>query len=425
MKIAFFVDRFPALSETFILNQITGLIDRGHEVDIYADRSDGSTKVHPDVDKYNLLEKTTYVGKPDHRVWRLLKIAQLPLWNFVKQPAALLQALNVKRYGKQASSLTLLYSAAHMLGKDRKYDIIQTHFGPNGLEAVFLREMGVIQGKIATQFHGYDLSEYVQRYGREIYRELFKQGNVFLPISHHMKSRLIELGCDKNRINVHHVGVELERFNFTPRTQPIDGVTQLITIARFVEKKGLEYGIRAVAALIKAGINVTYSIVGDGDRRQALQALIDSLGVGDRIKLLGWKPQPEVIQLLNQSHIMLVPSVTSHSGDQEGIPTVLIEAAMLGLPVVSTEHSGIPEVVHHEISGFLVPERDVDALAEQLGYLIQHPELWAEMGRSGRSIVEEQFDIDRLNTQLIAIYTDLVHSNLKSTVMLSASSYAN
>lgn len=420
MKIAFFVDRFPALSETFILNQITGLIDRGHDVDIYADRSDGSDKVHPEVLNYKLLERTTYVGKPDDRIWRLLKIVQLPLLNFVKQPAALIQALNVKRYGKQASSLTLLYSAAHILGKKADYDIIQAHFGPNGLEAVFLREMGVIQGKIATQFHGYDLSEYVQRYGRSIYKELFDQADVFLPISDHMKNRLVELGCDKNKVIVHHVGIELDRFNFTPRFKPKNGATQLITIARLVEKKGLEYSIRAVANLIRAGMDLEYSIIGDGELRKNLQALIETLNVSDKVKLLGWKQQPEVIELLNRAHILLAPSVTSQSGDQEGIPTVLIEAAMLGLPVMSTDHSGIPEVVQNKISGFLVPERDVDALTEKLGYMIQHPELWAEMGRSGRSIVEDQFDVDQLNAQLIAIYTNLVHPKLKSNVTLSA-----
>ena len=106
---------------------------------------------------------------------------------------------------------------------------------------------------------------------------------------------------------------------------------------------------------------------------------------------------------------MLAPSVTSQNGDCEGIPVAIVEALAWGLPVLSTLHSGIPEVIQDGESGFLVPERDTEALAEKLEYLIEHPELWPEMGRKGRKYVEEHYDIDKLNDRLVEIYQRLLN----------------
>jgi colanic acid/amylovoran biosynthesis glycosyltransferase len=138
--------------------------------------------------------------------------------------------------------------------------------------------------------------------------------------------------------------------------------------------------------------------------------------VGGQVKLLGWKNQTEVVQLLRDTHIFMAPSVTAEDGDQEGTPTVLMEALAQGLPVLSTRHSGIPEVVVEGESGYLVPERDVDALAERLENLLEHPEQWPAMGTAGRRHVEEHYDIDRLNDQLLSLYGKLSDSRSKSSL---------
>jgi colanic acid/amylovoran biosynthesis glycosyltransferase len=104
--------------------------------------------------------------------------------------------------------------------------------------------------------------------------------------------------------------------------------------------------------------------------------------------------------------------VTTENGDQEGIPVALMEALSQGLPVLSTQHSGIPELVQDGKFGFLVPERDVDALAEKLEYLIEHPELWPKMGRAGRDYVARHHDINRLNDQLVNLYQRLLNGSL-------------
>ncbi|WP_373528636.1 glycosyltransferase [Nostoc sp.] len=408
MKIAFIVHPFPSVSETFILNQITGLIELGHEVDIYAHKVGNISKIHPDVEKYHLLEHTYYYNKgPENNVVRMIKALIWLTANFSKHSVPLIESLNFFKYGIQAISLQLFYATIILLKHKQNYDIIHCHFGPFGLKAVLWRQIGAIQGKIITVFHGYDMTTYLKQHGEQAYDILFNLGDLFLPISQHWKQRLIEMGCT-DKIAVHHMGIDCQRFAFAVRKPQPDGQVNIVTVARLVEKKGVEYGIRAVAKLIASNLNIQYTIVGNGYLREKLQQLIKELGVGDSVKLIGSQPQPEVIAVLNNSHIVLAPSVTSSTGDQEGIPVALMETMAMGLPVVSTQHSGIPELVQDGISGFLVPERDVEALTEKLSYLVKHPEVWPEMGAAGRSFVEKYYNISKLNEELVEIYQNLL-----------------
>lgn len=396
---------FPSLSKTFIINQITELIDRGHEVDIYAGEPDSQNIVHPDVEKYNLKTRIYYDRVPQNNLVRLLKSPGVLLANFYKDPAAIFRSLNIFKYGKKALSLYLLYQAMPYLGKP-PYDIVHCHFGYNGLKGQALRDIGVLKGKLIITFHGVSISKDLQEKGEHIYNRLFKKGELFLPISEHWKHKLIKLGCEQERIIVHRMGIDCNNFSFIPRQPSPDGIIRLVSISRLVEKKGIEYAIKAVAQLAKITSNIEYNIVGDGFLKPKLQALIEELDVSTQVKLLGWKQKTEVIGILNNSHILLAPSITARDGDREGIPVALMEAMAMGLPVVSSLHSGIPELVKDGISGFLVAERDVDGIAAKLNYLIEHPEVWSEMGRAGRKIVEENYDIDKLNNSLLEIYRE-------------------
>ena len=411
MRIAVVMSTFPALSETFILNQITGLIDRGHEVDIYAERSPSTSKVHSDVEKYNLLSHTYYFDRPDSYLPRLAKGVGLCFTNFFKAPIVTLRSLNVFKHGKAAASLTLLYAATPFLKRKPVYDIVHCHFGPNGLQALLLKDIGGLQGKLVTTFHGFDVSRYVRNFGTQVYDRLFEEGDLFMTISERMKQQLIDLGCNEQKIKVHRVGIDVEKFAFIPRRLQDDQPVQIVSIARLVEKKGLEYGIRAVAKLAQTKPNLKYFIVGDGLLRKKLEDLIYELDVSNIVELLGWKQQQEVLEILEQAHLLLAPSVTGIDDDQEGIPVVLMEAMAGGIPIISTYHSGIPELVENGISGFLVPEKDVDTLTEKLSYLIDQSAIWSDMGQAGRMYVEKNFEINQLNDQLVETYQSIVRSN--------------
>ena len=412
MKIAFIVNQFPALSETFILNQITGLLDRGHEVDIYAYSPRNDPGVHADVERYNLLKRTYYMtiyaSMPRNKIYRLIKgIGRIAI-DLHKKPMAVLNSLNLLKFGKDAASLRILYQITPFLDKG-PYDIVHCHFGPIGHLGIILKAVGAVHGQIVTTFRGYDISSYVEKKGEHIYDTLFEKGDLFLCVSEQIKDMLIKLGCDERKIVVHRSGVQLTKFHSRLRKPKSDGKLRLLTIARLVEKKGVQYGIQAVAKVLKSHPDIEYKIAGDGHLKNNLQRLIEELKVFDNVKLLGWQHQEQIIESLQEADILLAPSVTSQSGDREGIPGAIVEALAWGLPVLSTRHSGIPEVIQDGESGFLVPERDTEALAEKLEYLIEHPELWPEMGRKGRKYVEEHYDIDKLNDRLAEIYQRLLN----------------
>jgi colanic acid/amylovoran biosynthesis glycosyltransferase len=410
MKIAFIVTEFPKLSETSILNQITGLLDRAQEVDIYPEGRAPESKIHPDVEKYRLLEHTYYQVVPRDKCWRLLKCIEIVQANFHRYPRAILNALNVFQFGMDAITLERLYSVARFFGKNQ-YDIIHCHFGPLGNIAINLKAIGAIHGKVVTTFRGYDIYKDIKKEGGHIYDELFKKGSLFLCVSESIKDKLIKLGCDEQKIVIHRSGVHLDEFHFKYRKPKVNGKLQLLTVARLVEKKGAQYGIEAVSKAMKHHQNIEYKIAGDGPLKNVLQALIEKQKIGDNVKLLGWQRKEQIIELLQEADIFLAPSVTGEDGDSEGVPGALVEALACGLPVLSTRHAGIPEVIRDGHSGYLVPERDTDALAQKLGYLIEHPELWPEMGRKGRAYVEEHYNLDKLNDRLVEIYRQLVNKH--------------
>ncbi|MEA5502354.1 glycosyltransferase [Halotia wernerae UHCC 0503] len=424
MRIAFIVGGFPVLSETFIINHITGLIDRGHEVDIYGDPPDDSSKVHPDVETYQLLARTHYPPKiSKNYFWRVLKGIGLIIKNFHKSPLVILRSLNFFKYGKRIFSLRLLYSVMRLL-EAQTYDIIHCQFGTFALEGMILRDIGALKGKLITTFRGYDISLFVQERGEHIYDSLFAKGDFFLANCEFFKKKAIKLGCNAKKIVVHGSGIDSSRFPFQVRHIHPDGKIRIATTGRLIEKKGIEYGIRAVAKVSQIYQNIEYNIIGDGYLQESLQQLIQSLNLTDKVRLLGWKNQPELIEILDKSDIFMAPSVTAVNGNQDAPVNTLKEAMIMGLPVIATLHGGIPELVKDGISGFLVPERDSDAIAEKLIYLIEHPEIWTLMGKTGRAYVEANYDINKLNEELVQIYRRVMMNDLyhqEATVALRES----
>ncbi len=413
MRVAFVVASFPVLSETFILNQIVGLIERGLAVDIYAieDGAEGdTTKVHPDVEKYNLLDCTYYVPKiPKNFLLRLLKGIALSA-NFYQVPLVWLRSFNFIKYGTQAVSLRLLYKSKSLIGKE-PYDIIHCQFGTLAQMMMVLRDLGAIEGKLVTSFRGYDISEVIQQQGENVYDKLFATGDFFLTNCNYFKDRLLKLGCDRHKLTVLGSGIDCSKFVYKPRTLPANGLVKIATTGRLVEKKGIEYCIRAVAKLTEHNKNIEYNIIGDGPLKEQLQQLIDELGVNEQVKLLGWKKQQEIVKILSQSSIFMATSVTAADGNQDAPVNTLKEAMAMGMPVIGTLHGGIPELIEDGVSGFLVPEKDVDALAEKLTWLIEHPSNWESMGQAGRTYVEKHYDNNQLNDRLVEIYQQVMTKN--------------
>ncbi|HPD47802.1 MAG TPA: glycosyltransferase [Anaerohalosphaeraceae bacterium] len=409
MKIAIITTSFPSLSETFVLDQITGLLDLGHDVRIFAWRDPGESVEQREVAARRLRDRTCYIPTmPRHKMWRLLKAAALIVANFHKGPRPLLKFTGMFLHRRKGLSLAYLYFLLYFM--ENNFDVIHCHYGLNGLVGAFLKEAG-IPGKVCTSFHGFDVSRYLLKNGPDVYRPLFSKGDLFMPVSEYWRDRLIELHCPADKIVVHHMGIDPRKFPFVERRLEAGEPLRLLTVGRLVEKKGHAYALRAVAKLVHEGRDIMYVIAGDGPERASLEGLCVQFGIRDKVQFAGALARDEVIKLYQASHVFLLPSVTASDGDTEGIPVVLMEASAMGMPVLASTHSGIPEIVIDGKSGFLVPERDVDALAAKLRVLHDNPHLWPSLGRHGRTTVEQMYDIKRLNQKLEDVYAALCASD--------------
>ena len=410
MKVAFYVGQFPSLSETFILRQITGLLDAGVDVDVYAHRADPVLReVPPEIERYGLAKRTTYWNIPASKVQRLRAAPQLFLKSG-RRPGAALRALNPIRFGKSASSLTLLYQSAALADKPaaQAYDLLHCHFGPLGIEGVNLRGTGALAGRTLTTFHGYDANAYVRRTSRDVYRTLFARGDAFTANTRYTADSVIALGCPPEKIAILPVGLNLCDFDFHERTAPADGRFKFLSVGRLVEKKGFEFSLRAFAKIAAKHPNAEYTILGGGEQgHRHFSRVIDELNLGGRAKLLGPKSADEVRRFYRESHAFVLACVTGNNGDMEGQGLVLQEAQATGLPILTTWHNGLPEGVVPGKSAFLVPERDVAALAERMDFLIEHPALWPGMAAAGRQHAQ-RYDNGKLIDRLLKIYEQVL-----------------
>jgi len=369
MKITYIVGTFPKLSETFILNQITDLIEHGHDVEIISASRVPENIVHEDIIKYNLVQRTNYL---------------------VRNQTTLGFELNEKIIS------SLFFT-----------DLIHAHFA--ALPAEFALKISKAFGiPYVFTAHAYDIfiSPDVK-----LLREKFDSASKVITISDFNKNYLLNLlGQDlKNKIQIVRCGVRFENFRYVER-QPKE-ILRILLVGRFVEKKGICYAIEAFKEVSSEYHNIELRIIGDGELKNEIVNLITSLDLQEKVLLLGPRTQSEVIKEMEMADIFMLPSVTAASGDREGVPVTIMEASATGLPVVSTLHSGIPEVVLDGQTGFLVPERDINALAQSLKKLISDPKLRSEMGKQGHAYVAKLYNHQNEMRKLEELFKKLSNKN--------------
>lgn len=402
MKVGFFLLKFPLSSETFVLNQITAFIDMGFEVEIVALQKGDTQNTHAAWTKYNLAARTRWLqDEPTGKVAKLRHRASQTLRGIHRKNTW--QALNLKRYGAESRNL-ILSAICGLVATPFHADVFIAHFGPAGVTAAKLRELGVIRGKIATIFHGIDISsrEVLNHYTPE-YQQLFRRGDLMLPISDLWAGRLQKMGCPREKIAVSRMGVDMTRFSPRPVKAPATPL-EIISVARLTEKKGLHVAIEACRQLKELGVAFRYRILGIGPWERRLRTLIEQYQLEDVVEMPGFKPSHEVKAMLDDADVFLLPSVTGADGDMEGIPVALMEAMAVGIPVVSTLHSGIPELVEADKSGWLVPENDARALAQRLAAFSQlDTDELAPVIKRAREKVEHDFNQQVINRELASL----------------------
>jgi colanic acid/amylovoran biosynthesis glycosyltransferase len=397
MHIAFFVSGFPRRSETFVADQITGLLDRGHEVTILTARREQAEELHDRYRPYLLLERT-YSRQTEMRAGprRFMTRAVLGASAFRRRPGPILRALDPFAYRWAALSLHVLDRVAHSATLPR-FDVVHCHFGPNGDDAALLRELGAISCPIVTTFHGFDLRASGERHAR-----LIRYCDQIHSTCNWSSERLRSFGFDDAKIVIHPPGVDVRRFAPAPKREN-DGAVRLITVARLVRDKAIHLALRTIAAIRAArpDLAVRLRVVGDGPLRAALEAESSALGLTDTVTFSGPADHDEVRRALGESDLFLLPSVA------ETLSVAVLEAMACGLPVVATDVGGVSEIVSGR-TGRLVPAGDPAALAAAVLDLVEAGDQWPALAAAARGLVVRDYDIDVLNERLVGHYRAIV-----------------
>jgi colanic acid/amylovoran biosynthesis glycosyltransferase len=377
MRLLYIVNIFPRLSETFVLDEITYLLNQGYMVSILSflkpeNIDPPDNLIHGDVHHYQLLERVYYfsdvVGTiEDLYCFRLtpdlaniLSHVDLIIAHFANTPAQIAERLS-------------FYS---------------------GIPYIFVAHARDI-------FVNVDIAALHQRVDRA--------AKVIVPTEFNKQYLLNLLGGGYDaKIQVIHHGIDLARFAPKPRRRQQEEPLVVLSIGRLVGKKGIDDAIRAFALTLPSHQNATLRIVGDGPLKSEIAHLVNELGLQSQVHLLGYSTHLGVREELQRADVFVLPSRTAQDGDREGLPVAILEASAMCLPVVSTFHTGIPEGVVHGKTGFLVPERDIACLAEKLELLLRDEKLRAEMGTAGREHVAKHYDLNSRMNELATLIHEVV-----------------
>ena len=334
---------------------------------------------------------------------------------------------NLERFpGPSVQPYTLMSNGLHKLWSDLNYrnlrritsheqrfyrhqlrqfipDVLHAHFA---VDAAYFIDLKRSWGSpLVVSCYGYDVSSFPHQYlglGRHYLHRVWQSADVVLAMSNDMRFSLLQLGCPSEKIRVHYHGIDLTRFVFQSRTSTSDQVIILFVGSLDVEKKGVEYLIRAFAEVANRRPHVQLRLIGKG--QENAEKLVRSFGLENKVSFGGFVRHDQLPAEYAAADIFCHPSVTSSTGDKEGIPGTIVEAMGTGLPIVTTRHAGIPEMVVDGRHGFTVAERDVSAIAQALIELIDNPVMRKTIGVAAAKQAQENADAKVQAGKLETIY---------------------
>lgn len=396
-KIAYLFNSFPCLSETFIVQEVLELERQGLSLRLFALSEPSASKQAAAA--WDGQAPIAYISH--HSRLTLLAIA---VRRFLRAPWRFLRTgiIMVAHYRQRAVLGHLLY-AAYLADQLEHYGITHLHAHYATEPASVGQSTHLLTG-ISYSFtaHAYDI--YLSPKAALAYK--MRMARFVVTCTAYNKKYLAALADQRvgERIHCIYHGLNLHAFPFTAPVVPVPLASPLIlVVGRLVEKKGLSYLLRACRILKDQGYDFTCRIVGDGPQRQVLEQEICELALTDRVELWGAEKHERVIQMYQQATIATLPCIIGKNGDRDGIPNVLVEAMCMGVPVVSTQISGVPELITSEVNGLLIPPQDSTALATALARLLSDPVLRCHLAAAGRQTVLERFDMAHNTTRLLRL----------------------
>ena len=415
--VAYIVKAWPRLSETFILNEIISLEQRGVPIRIFSVREPDAGPSHSKVAQVRA--KVTCLALGPH--WREAVLANLRL--FCRRPGRylrlLLEVVAAKvvrhRFGPPRHFFQAGY-LADILARE-PVDHLHAHFASTPARVAMLAHR--LSG-IPYTFTAHAKDIYVS--DPEAFRVKLEQARAVVTCTQYNRaflSRQYGPLCDGKVHCIYH-GLDVSQFNFDLSAKVDSAEPLILSVARLVEKKGLSDLIAAADILRRRGLVFELEIIGSGPQREILKAQVKRLGLAERVRLPGAQAHETVCLAYQRASVFVLPCVIASNGDRDGVPNVLLEAMASGVPVVSTPVSGIPELVESEIDGLLVPPHDPVALAEAIDKLLASQELRQSLARAARAKVEASFSLDTSADRLLALFGEPEHLYLDRNASVAA-----
>jgi glycosyltransferase involved in cell wall biosynthesis len=397
IRIAYIVKEFPRISETFILNEILELERLGFEVTIFTRTSVSNLPPHNDF--FHLKGDILLLGADNPK-------DLLPkLWDnilvFLSRPRVWINVLRKVRKKKEKSALRKFWIAGrisrHILKK--KIDHVHAHFATHNTKIA--RLVSNLTG-IDYSFTAHAKDIWVKSTPPEI-KSMIDNARFAVTICRYNMDYLCSLTAAYKKIHLIYNGLDLSKFPYpATRGNKQNARIEILAVGRLVPKKGFAVLIQACKILQSSNVNFSCRIVGDGPERDDLKDLISTNRLSDVFFLEGPCTQEILIrQYLSHADIFVMPSIITENGDRDGIPTVILEAMAMGIPVAATSVAGIPEVVIDSQTGVLIEPGSAAALAEAIVMLTENNELRRRLGQNGSALVRERFD-RKSNVKLLA-----------------------
>lgn len=376
LKVFVFVDNFAPVTETFVYDHVVGLA-KNHDVYVGC-----INRWNQDRFPYDKVYQLHYPETTIRRIIRSRLYKHHIKLNFFNPT-----------FCTELSDLIL----------NLQPDIIHCHFGPKTILLIDNLKSEVFEGPIFASFHGFDATRLLKlrpAYRRRI-RDVFKLPALYpLFVSQYIFNRFQRYGLKCERGKVLYLGTDTDFFKPFPRHP--NAVFTFVQISSFVEKKGHYYLIKAIDALRQKNPELDFRLIlgGSGEKEEEIKRQVTILGLEDIVEFKGWMTRESIKETLNQADAFLHFSVTANSGDQEGLPISILEAMSMELPICSTFHSGIPELIDNEINGLLVNEKDIEEYAEAMHRISK----WGRQPRNRNKVIAHFSQHNYLNKDLINAY---------------------
>ena len=395
--LAVVLSRFPVVTQTFILRELSELERRGVGVILVPLLRGRDPVVHPEAEPW--IERALHAPLLDFRI--LLENLRV----LVQRPGRYLSVLfgmawDLRSRPKEFLALLAIFPKSIWLGRRlRELGVghVHAHFATHAAAAAYvLSRVHRVPGPdlpFSVTVHGSDLFMNPTGLGRKLGAAAFVR-----TISEYNARFLLEHlspGLDSERLRVIHCGVELERFSRrpTPGRPGTDRPARLLSVAALAPHKGLRFLIEAVVRLRAEALDVRLEVIGEGDLRSELEGQIRRAGLEDSVRLVGNRPEPEVASTLATADLFCLASIVAPDGRREGIPVSLMEAMAAGVAVVATRITGIPELVIDGETGRLVEPGDSEGLARAIRASLEQEERSAALAEAARRKVRDEFSL--------------------------------